>query len=73
MAGSRFVTALIGLLGCIMVGSGVFLMTSKPRAEVPRSRYRVRLDDASKNYRNCKGAAERMLRTDNLYLSRQGG
>ena len=70
--GSKLVTALMGLVGVAMLAGGLALMSVK-KPDVPQARTRVHLNDASKNYQQCKGRAERMLRTDNVYLVRQGG
>ncbi len=70
--GSKLVTVALGLVGCAMLAGGVMLLNVK-KPDVPRSQYRVRLDDAAKNYRNCKGSAERLLQIDNVYLTGQKG
>jgi hypothetical protein len=73
MLGRRLVNVLLGLVGCAMLAGGLALMTVN-RPNTQRSRARVHLNDAAKNYRQCKGSAERLLKVDNVYLnSKQGG
>jgi hypothetical protein len=56
-----------------MLAGGLVLMTvNRPDSHVRRAR--VRLNDAARNYHQCKGSAERLLKVDNVYLnSQQGG
>lgn len=70
--GSKLMTVLVGLVGCAMLAGGLALLSVK-KPNVPRARARVQLNDAAKNYKHCKGSAERLLKVDNVYLTAQQG
>jgi hypothetical protein len=70
--GSKLVTALMGLVGVSMLAGGLMLLSVK-KPDVPKGRARVQLNDAAKNYQQNKGHTERLLKTDNVYLIKQGG
>lgn len=72
MYGSKLVTALLGVCGLAMLVGGL-MMLSQRKPNLPRARYRVQLDDAAKNYRQTKGTAERLLKSDNVYIVQPGG
>jgi hypothetical protein len=72
MYGSKLVTALLGVCGLAMLVGGL-VMLSQRKPNLPRAHYRVHLDDAAKNYRQTKGTAERLLKSDNVYIVQRGG